>query len=148
MTLPAPNQRLKNFICALLAFFVGGIGSLTYFDAFLPNHAPHQHPYHISLFEGEAHHHNPLPPSAETLAQQITQRLATGLNGGALLTAHPTQTLGWANFFYSGLSRGYLLSEIWGKLSSNDDLLGRVYYWWLNARSAWLPPPKKPPLHL
>ena len=72
---------IEKIIYGLLVLSVGGVGSLTYFDAFVPQHA---HPYHLTILEGPHHAHNPLPLPAETAGHLLRQRLESQL------TAHPT----------------------------------------------------------
>ena len=140
------TQRLKNIICAILVFFVGGVSSLTYFDAFLPGHESGRHPYHLTIFEEAAHHHNPLSPAVEKAAQSIEQWQLLRLKGSAnFLMAHHHQQPGFVQFFQSGLSRGYLLLAAPVDVPSLAEPSGRIRELWLAGRSAWLPPPEKPP---
>ena len=65
---------IEKIIYGLLVLSVGGVGSLTYFDAFLPQHA---HPYHLTILEAPSHSHNPLPLPTETAANLLKQRLTS-----------------------------------------------------------------------
>jgi hypothetical protein len=135
-------QNLQKFIQILLVFFVGGVASLTYFDAFLPGHDHQLHPYHVSLFEQPDHHHNPLPDRTELIANWLAVNLSGQTHSIGQPFAFSSAT---AQFFQSGLSRGYLLMMVDDNLRVNRPFLGRVQEEWLQDNSAWLPPPLKPP---
>jgi hypothetical protein len=140
---------LQKFIYGLLIFCVGGLGSLTYFDGFLPGHEQGRHPYHLSIFEEPAHnhdHHLPSPPEPKVLAQQMNLRLAGRFRGQAdFILAQQHLTSGLLQFFQSGLSDGYLLTVACGDIFNNITLFGSIGLAILTGRSALLPLPDPPP---
>ena len=86
---------IERVIYGLLLFCVGGVGSLTYFDAFLPHHG---HPYHLTILEAPGHVHYPLPRPAESAREYLRQRLdRQGAPRPILLAAH-SSTPGLAFF--------------------------------------------------
>ena len=139
-------SRWQKIICGLLIFFVGGVGSLTYFDAFLPNHAHALHPFHISLLEGAGlgHHHS---HEAEVQPGQVGWPIWASLALGqaqlhASLSSLPP---GLAQFLDSGLSAGYLLISLAGWLLIAGSPTGRIRLGNWSGRSAGVLPPEKPP---
>ena len=123
---------LYRIIYYVLVVLVGGVGPLTYFDAFLPEHI---HPYHLSFLELPAHHHNPLPPAA-----------VNGLQPHQFPALAPSdgRAPGLAQFFNTGLADGYVLP---GKTTAapRAALVAGLWNFSPTNLSAVLPPPKKPP---
>jgi len=124
----------QNVIYSLLIFCIGGVGSLAYFDAFLPGHAQGHHPYHLSILEESVHVHNPLPPlpEAEVLALFTTAYQSTVPNGKVC-------------FCHLSPSHDYLLTVIHINLFSDTSLFNRILVTTLVRRSIWLSLPDKPP---
>jgi hypothetical protein len=148
-----PKQFIINwtqkFIHGWLIFCVGGVGSLTYFDGLLPGHTHGEHPFHLSIFEESPHVHNPLPPLPEDLAERARFWLVSRLNPQTdMLNAAQTLAHGLSHFFASDLSGGYLLTAAHLKIFALFVLFGSVALAALDKRSAWLPPPDKPPIFL
>jgi hypothetical protein len=138
----------KNLIYSGLIFCIGGVGSLSYFDGFLPGHDHGQHPYHLSIFEEPNHYHD-LPPhesESEQLAQQLRiWMISRFMPDGSFLIASPHFAPGLAQFFTSGLSDGYILTVACPKIFDLPSLVGLVTPDMLIGQSAWLVPPEKPP---
>ena len=132
-----PNW-IERIVFYLLIICVGGVGSITYFDAFLPGHGPH--PYHLSILENR-HPHNPLPPppraATGSLTGQFTGQPVLGMGQGLMP--------GLTQFFQSGLNNGYLLAEGQITIDNTPALADRVLTDILPGRSALLLPPDKPP---
>jgi hypothetical protein len=127
---------LYRIIYYLLIVLVGGVGPLTYFDAFLPGHT---HPYHLSFLEPPAHHHNPLPPAAAHGLRPHSPQA-----GIVALTPFHGRTPGLAQIFDSGLADGYVLpGQI--KAVSHVALIAALWNFTPTNLSAVLPPLKKPP---
>ena len=124
----------QQFIYILLIFCIGGVGSLAYFDAFLPGHAPGHHPYHLSILEESVHVHNPLPPlpEAEVLAL-FTMAYQSTVPSGIVCFCHLSP------------SHDYLLTVIHINLFSDTSLFNHISVTTLVRRSAWLLLPDKPP---
>ena len=135
----------QKFVYSWLVFCVGGVGSLTYFDGFLPGHEHAHHPYHWSLFEQPGHTHNPLPPRPEVLAEQMRFWLVSRLNPQTDFVATQNLGPGFARFFASGLSDGYILTTLPPHIFDQPALSGSVSSAGLAGRSAALAPPEKPP---
>lgn len=143
--------RLKwwqKLISGLLVFFVGGVGSLTYFDAFLPNHDHALHPFHISIFEGHGHdHHHAAETGSPSPASQNLRPIGAALVGGQA-QFNTTQTSlppGLAQFLDSGLSAGYLLTSLAGWLLIASSPIGRLRLDNWSGRAGGVAPPAKPP---
>ncbi len=139
----------QKIIYGLLIFCVGGIGPLTFFDAFTPDHA---HPYHFSLLERQRnahphqHNHKHLPDSAGLSTQQTDRSLPKRLPASPYFVAAQQGIVsGVASFFQSGLSCGYLLTIIQRGIISNNTLLSYISLSPVTGYSAWLPPPENPP---
>lgn len=139
----------QKFIYGWLIFCIGGIGSLTYFDGFLPGHEHAQHPYHLSILEGVHHHSHdslPLPLQSEVLAQRISLWLVSRFRIDIdFIVAQQHLAPGLAQFFASGLNHGYLLTVGRAHIFNNTSFFGSVMVHILTGRSALLPPPEKPP---
>ncbi len=139
----------QKSIHSLLIVCLGGIGSLTYFDGFLPGHEHGEHPYHWVVFAEPAHSHNPLPPPPEVQAARARSWLVMRLNPYTdFLNVAQAFEPGFARFFTTGLSSGYILTAAGLKTVPLPCLLGSVVQAVLTGRSAWLPPPHKPPIFL
>ncbi len=125
-----------------LIFCVGGVGSLAYFDGFLPGHEHDQHPYHLSIFEQPAHlgHHAPSQP--EVLAEYLGFR--QNLQANFIGAAHNLAP-GFAHFFASGLSDGYLLTGAHLNSLHLPVSFASLPPEALKGTSACLAPPEKPP---
>ena len=145
----------RKVFYALLIFCVGGVGPLTYFDAFLPDHP---HPFHLSFLAHSDHHHHesdhcpsdhhlsPRTPTQPAQAWQI-ERLSPfsqPLFKLAVSTGYDL-TSGFVNFFSSGLSLGYLLTVAEFGVISSLPLISQVSPTAPAGRSTWRPPPEKPP---
>jgi hypothetical protein len=138
----------QKFIYGWLIFCLGGIGSLTYFDGFLPGHDQGQHPYHLSLFEAPNHHHDSRPhsPEPESLAQPPSLWLISRFGAGAdFIIAQQHLAAGLAQFFASGLNDGYLSTMAHSQIFNDTSPLGSLLLVILTGHSALLPPPEKPP---
>ena len=133
---------IEKIVYGLLVLCVGGVGSLTYFDAFLPDHA---HPYHLTILEGPNHTHNPLPIPAETSTQLLQQRLVGQLTTHPILTASQNAVPGPTHFSGSAFSNGFLITESPVFLCNCPSLSNRVWIGDLAKNSALLIPPDKPP---
>lgn len=133
---------IDRIIYGLLLLCVGGVGSLAYFDAFLPDHA---HPYHLTILEGPDHAHNPLPLPAEIAQESLRQRLASQLTPRAILVAAYGSTPGLAFFTQSTLSHGYVLTDGRIEFCACFSLTGRLPANDPTESSTLLPPPDKPP---
>lgn len=139
---------IKNLIFGWLIFCVGGVGSLTYFDGFLPGHEHGDHPFHMSVLEETDHHHSPLPSPAdpEDLAQEMRLWLVSRfLPDAQFFMASPHIAVGLLQFFTSGLSDGYILTAARFNISTPPALNGSVSALVFTGRSARLAPPEKPP---
>jgi hypothetical protein len=136
---------IERVIYGLLLVCVGGVGSLTYFDAFLPHHA---HPYHLTILEGLDHAHNPLPLPAETAQEYLRQRLETQFAPYPILLAGRGSTPGLAFFIQSTLSQGYVLTNDRIEFCAFLALTGRLPFpgvrkpWFLCYRPRSLQPSK------
>jgi hypothetical protein len=139
---------INHLIYGLLIFCLGGVGPLTYFDAFSPHH---NHPFHLSLFDSASDHHHEIhcPGLDEQYHkhQQTTgswQLKPIGESGPAYTASQQTLP-GFARFFQSGLSYGFLLTgtEIVIGLANSPSY--RIPAAPLTDRSVGLPPPEKPP---
>jgi hypothetical protein len=143
---------VRKLIYSWLIFCVGGVGSLTYFDGFLPGHEHGEHPFHLSVFEEANHHHDHLPAQSEpeNVAQQLRLWLVNRFMPSAdflLVSQHLAP--GLAQFFSSGLSDGYILTETSPKIFNLHSLVGSLVPRLFIGRSARLAPPEKPPsVHL
>ena len=136
---------LEKTLYILLIFCLGGVSSLTYFDAYLPGHEHGMHPYHLSLFE-QVHHHSPLPAPLEVVKPAIERWVVSTLYGPIPVLSTPqAQAPGVAHFFNSGLSLGFLLTKDLAGLIDDPPLLGWVGQLTLSAQSATVLPPDKPP---
>ena len=133
---------IERMIYGLLLFCVGGVSSLTYFDAFLSHHA---HPYHLTILEGPDHVHNPLPLPAETAQGYLRQRLDSQVAPQPILLAAQGSTSGQAFFAQSTLSQGYVLTDGRIELCICPPLTGRLQTVAPARPSALLLPPDKPP---
>ena len=133
---------IEKIIYGLLVFCVGGVGSLTYFDAFLPHHA---HPYHLTIMERPNHVHNPLPLPAEAAGHLLRQRLESQLSPYPILLAAQGSTPGLAFFTQSILSQGYVLTDGRIEFCACSSLTGQLTISDPAENSALLPPPDKPP---
>lgn len=136
---------LQKSIYGWLIFCVGGVGSLTYYDGFLPGHEHGEHPYHLSILE-ETHVHRP-PSWPEVVAEQMHLWPARRLNSQAasiFLAAHPLAP-GFSRFFSSGLSDGYLLTSVNLNILGLPLLFGSIPPTVFLGQSAWLVPPDIPP---
>ena len=133
---------VERIIYGLLLFCVGGVSSLTYFDAFLPRHA---HPYHLTILDGPDHAHNPLPLPAEIAQESLRQRLASQLPLRPILVAAHNSTPGLAFFTQSTLSQGYVLTDDRIEFCACSSLIGQLPGSDPAESSALLPPPDKPP---
>lgn len=132
---------VQKLLYSWLIFCVGGVGSLTYFDGFLPGHEHGEHPFHLTIFERSTHHHH-LPPQPQAVAAQMRFFLTPTAYGlGVAQNLAP----GFSRFFASGLSDGYLLTVIRRKFF--DPLLhfDSVRHPTFTGQSAWIAPPEKPP---
>jgi hypothetical protein len=129
---------IEKIIYGLLVLCVGGVGSLTYFDAFVPQHT---HPYHLTILEEPNHSHNPLPLPVETARQRLKSQLAAH---PTLLAAHDAIP-GLAFFTQSTLGQGYVLTEGRIEFCVCPSLIGRLPAVDPAERSALLLPPDKPP---
>lgn len=129
---------IKKSIYGLLIFFVGGMGSLVYFDAFVPEHT---HPYHLSILEDGSHSHSPLPLPAPKAPQPFVGRWLTS---PALLASH-SAAAGLIADFLNVSGDGCLMAG--GRASIRYPLTqyGRVPALLLTDNSAVLQPPDKPP---
>jgi hypothetical protein len=142
---------VQKFIYGWLIFCLGGIGSLTYFDGFLPGHTDGQHPYHLSILEEGHHSHDHghdslLPPSeSETLTQQMMWLVSRFRIDLDFIIAQQHLAPGLAQFFASGLNDGYLLTIARPHLFNDTSLFGSVVRPILRGCSALPPPPEKPP---
>jgi hypothetical protein len=137
---------LRKLIYGLLIFCIGGIGSLTYFDGFLPGHEHGQHPYHWTIFEEPSHTHTHSPSPPKKLAPPASFWLFARQNHQHDLL-HLAQTLapGFARFFASGLSDGYILTTAGLTLLDLPRLFTARPPAALFEQSAWLAPPDRPP---
>jgi hypothetical protein len=133
---------IERIIYGLLLFCVGSVGSLTYFDAFLPHHS---HPYHLTILDGPDHVHNPLPPPAEIAKRYLRQKLDSRFAPQPTLLAAHGSTPGLAFFTQSTLSQGYVLTDGRIALCVCSSLTGRLQTVTPARPSALLPPPDKPP---
>lgn len=132
---------IEKLLYGWLIFCVGGVGSLTYFDGFLPGHEHGEHPYHVSIFEESTHSHHPRSPQYNTLTYYIRFRL----NPRTLLIGEAqNQIPGFSRIFASGLSDGYILITIRPKIFV-PPIFGPVTYAAVTRQSAWIAPPEKPP---
>jgi hypothetical protein len=132
-----------------LVFCVGGVGSLTYFDAFAPGHEHGQHPFHLSIFEEVGHHHEAPLPQPEALTEQMRFWLTSRFNPQTdFLGAAQNLASGFTRFFGSGLSDGYILTAAHCKIFDLLLLFGSVVLAGLTGQSTWLAPPEKPPTSL
>ena len=138
---------LQKSICGWLIFCVGGAGSLTYYDGFLPGHEHGGHLYHLSILE-EIHLHQP-PSWSEVMAEQRSLWPASRLKSQAasILTTHPL-ALGFSRFFSSDLSDGYLVTAANLNILDLPLLFGSIPSAVFLGQSAWLGPPDKPPIHI
>jgi hypothetical protein len=145
----------QKFICGWLIFCIGGIGSLTYFDAFLPGHAPGQHPYHLSILEESDHHYRDNPDHKPPTLISEARVFLVHMQLWALRRFRPEADFimpvyqlapGLAQFFVSGLASGYLVVSTWTHLFNHLPLFGSVAQTALFWQSAWLAPPEKPPI--
>jgi hypothetical protein len=136
----------QKFFYGWLIFCIGGIGSLTYFDGFLPGHDQGQHPYHLSLLEAPNHHHDSPSdsPEPEDRAQPPSLWLISRW-GADFIMAQQHLAAGLAQFFASGLNDGYLLTRAHFQIFNDTSPLGSLLLVILTGRSALLPPPEKPP---
>lgn len=141
------SRWINNFINGLLIFCVGGIGPLTYFDGFSPHHS---HPFHLSIFgsvpdhEQGSHCHG--LGELDYQQQPVEQwRIDPAARLTTVYTADPQTTSGFAHFFQSGLSHGFLLTGTELDIGAARSLYQRMPAGSLTERSIWLPPPKKPP---
>jgi hypothetical protein len=141
----AVSLWLEKLIYIWLIFWVGGLGALTYFDGFLPNHPHHHHPYHLGFLVEPPQVYNPLPPPPELLAQQMSLWLLSRFLPEADFIIAQHLASGLAQFFGSGLSDGYLLTTARGRIFMTAPLIGSVLTVALSGRSVWLAPPEKPP---
>lgn len=133
----------QKFIYIWLIFCVGGVGSLTYFDGFMPGHEHGDHPYHWTVFEEAGHFHPPLPePAAEPAHVMLLSQLDPHL---ARITPIHSVAPGFSRFFTSGLSKGYILTPADPKDFNLPACLGLVRLTALKGQSALLAPPEKPP---
>ncbi|HEX9923003.1 MAG TPA: hypothetical protein VGD99_10095 [Anaerolineae bacterium] len=152
----AANKRrianwINHLIYGLLIFCLGGVGPLTYFDAFSPHH---NHPFHLSLFGGAPDHHQEVHcPGLDE--QQHHQQQPAGSwqlkamgESGTAYTANQQTLPGFARFFQSGLSYGFLLTGTELDIDPASSLSYRIPAASLTDRSIGLPPPEKPPSHL
>jgi hypothetical protein len=142
------SNWINNAIYGLLIFCLGGVGPLTYFDAFSPYHS---HPFHLSIF-GSVHdqHRDVHCPGLDEQQHQHWQPAGSWqLKSLALLAVAYTaeqQTLpGFARFFQSGLSHGFLLSGAEIDIGPASSLSFGIPAASLADRSIGLPPPEKPP---
>lgn len=132
---------IQKLLYSWLVFCVGGVGSLTYFDGFLPGHDHGEHPYHMSIFEESAHSHHSHSSQYETLAYYIRFRL----NPRTILIGVAQNLIpGFSRIFVSGLSDGYILTTV--RLRICGPLpFGLVACATFTGQSAWIAPPDKPP---
>jgi hypothetical protein len=149
--LPKNNQIaiawIQKLIYGWLIFCIGGGGSLTYFDGFLPGHEHGEHPFHLSLLEGSAHAHHLSLSQSEVLTERMRFWLASRLNPQANFISDPQNLApGFSTFFSSGLSDGYILIAARSQIISLPLCFGPVALAALTGQSAWLAPPEKPPL--
>lgn len=141
-----PTAWIKKFIYGWLIVCVGGVGSLTYYDGFLPGHEHGHHLYHLSILE-ETHLHQSLF-RPESTAGQMPFWPAGRLNSQAdsILTANSLAP-GFSRFFSSGLSDGYLLTSANPNIFDLPLLSGSMPPALFLGQSAWLAPPDRPPIH-
>src|SRR5262245_34325468 len=94
---------VQKLIHGWLIFCIGGVGSMTYFDGFMPGNAHDQHPYHWTIFEESSHVENPLPPLPETLDRVHLWRVTLLSVYADILSTPQNLALGFSQFFVSGL---------------------------------------------
>ncbi len=135
--------RSVKIIYWVLIICIGGIGPSAYFDAFRDHH---DHPYHLAIFEGGFHSHNPLPLPPELVAEWVLEShlqyyWATQSEAITKQNIDPVN-----NFARSGLAHGYLLVKAMPNSTAYAEVVGDVVGDVLILSSAWLPPPLKPPI--
>ncbi len=140
-----PTFSLFNKILhTILIVFVGGVSSLTYFDAFMPGHEHANHAFHLSIFEAP-HSHNPLPPPEGHIIYPVHDWATTIFNSNTSFIDTPIQSFFRSStFFTSGFNLGYLL-VVAVSLLFIQRLWGRVFSLETNDTSVILPPIEKPP---
>jgi hypothetical protein len=142
------SNWINNAIYGLLIFCLGGVGPLTYFDAFSPHHG---HPFHLSLFGRVSDHpHESHCPGLDEQHHQHGQpagswQLKPLGEPGAAYTADQQTLPGFARFFQSGLSHGFLLTGAEIDIGPARSLSHRIPAASPAERSIGLPPPEKPP---
>jgi hypothetical protein len=142
-------KGFQKFVYGWLILCVGGVGSLPYFDGFLPGHEHGQHPVHLSILEWPTHQpDDPLSHLREpkVLAEQmhlwLVRRVLPHLD---FIIAQQHHAPGLAQFFTSGLNKGYDLTIARVQLFNDPTFFGSVALQVLTGRSAFLSPPDKPP---
>lgn len=134
---------IEKIVYGLLVLGVGGVGSLTYFDAFLPDHDAH--PYHISLWEQPAHAHNPLPPPPEIVAERLRQQLSIRFSGQPTLTGGQSGLAGLPDYAQAGQRYSCLGGAELLFSPRQPALAARLPAYSAAGRPALLLPPDKPP---
>lgn len=132
----------RKLIYGWLIFCVGGVGSLAYFDGFLPGHEHGEHPYHVSIFEHSTRADHHLPSQPGVLVEHIAFRLISPVH---FIGAAQNLVPGFARFFVSGLSAGYLLTVAPLRILHLPALFASLPLAAFVEESAWIAPPEKPP---
>ena len=142
-TLKLTARPIEKLINSLLILCVGSLGTLTYSDAFTPDH---EHHFHLSIFAEPVYAHNPLPPLpgvSVTNNHLHWSLFSLSVAGQFISSVPPASSL--AFFLQSGLSHGYLLDVVRIKLINNPSLSTKIPLTQLYYLLAWLAPPDKPP---
>jgi len=135
----------QYIIRIFLIFTVGGVASITYFDALSPSHIVGEHPFHITIFE-TPHPHRPLPQPTEQLIKIIQHTPHTFDQGKITFLEISTSIANSSHHdFQTGGSLSYLLAKIGINHKIDYPLIGWVHSVPLNRTTVWLPPPDKPP---
>jgi hypothetical protein len=136
---------VHKFIAGSLIMAVGGLGSLAYCDSFLPGHE--HHAYHLSVLEEPRADPDLVAPSPAAQAHHRTQSWPAGryVPGPALMIAFQGFPPSAATFIPSGLHDDFLPSMAHAYMLQSTSLSRSLLRIVPTARSAWLPPPEKPP---